>query len=308
MKKIPNIGIDFGGTTIRFALIQETQILSEIVSIPTQDIQTPSQFIQSISDFLNEKKPHQIQSIGIGVPGFVNFETGFIYDLINVSKWENIPLKKELENQLNIPVVIDNDANCMAYAEWKEGLAKGMENFIGITIGTGIGAGIFINNQLVRGHHGMAGEIGQTSIKYEGIAGKYQNSGALEKYAGKQAIIEYANSYYQKKGKKLPQETSPKNLAEMAENGDKIANEIWQDIGKKIAFSLSNYCWLLNPEAIILGGGIANAGKILLNSIEKNLKKSLHPKLNGNIKITKAKFQENAGIIGASLLARDYRE
>ena len=137
-----------------------------------------------------------IAAIGVGMPGFVNFEKGFVYNLTNVPGWEAIPLKSILQEKTGLPVVVENDANCMAFAEWKCGAGRGFQHVVFMSLGTGVGGAIIANGQMIRGAFHGAGEIGQTSIDYQGRPGHYGNLGALEDYVGNNEITAAAREAY----------------------------------------------------------------------------------------------------------------
>lgn len=300
------LGIDFGGTSIKFGVVHEHQIVSAAPAIQTSDFGDPKKLLDEIVDAINQVKTDhpEIEAIGIGVPGFVNFSSGTIHHLTNVPGWINIPLRNLVRERVGLPVVVDNDANCMAVAEWKFGAGKGKEHLLCITLGTGVGGGIISHGNLLRGANSITGELGQTSIDFQGHEGTYGNIGSLEKYIGHREITSNAVEVYTKHGeKKSAEDCSTLALAKAAEAGDSIAQEIWHDVAEKLATALMNACWLLNPECIVIGGGVAEVGKVLFEPLTKSLKKQLHPALADSLEILPAHFGKDAGIIGAASLA-----
>lgn len=302
------IGIDFGGTSVKIAVVFQSQILTQAPPLATQEFATHLQLIEAmvrvVAD-LRAKHP-QIAAIGVGMPGFVNFETGLVYNLTNVQDWTEVPLKQILQQKTGLPVVVDNDANCMAFAEWKCGAGHGFEHIVFITMGTGVGGGIIANGQMIRGAYYGAGEIGQTSIDYQGRPGHYGNCGALEEYVGNREITAIAREAYAAAGiQKAVTECSPAALAAAAHHGDPIALAQWQQIGKVLATAAMNFCWLLNPQAIVIGGGVAQAAELLFTPFQEHLFAQLSGPFKDHLKVMPAVFGHEAGTIGAAALARE---
>lgn len=300
------IGIDFGGTTIKTGVLQRSNLIDSAPPIATQDFDGPDSLIDAMVRVIHELRERHpgIAAIGVGMPGFVNFEHGIVHNLTNVRGWLQVPLKTRLFELTQLPTVIENDANCMAYAEWKLGAGRGFQHLVAITMGTGVGGGLIVNGQMVRGSRYGAGEIGQTSIDHEGRIGAYGNRGALEDYVGNNEIAADARNRYEEKGiYKNISDCSPAALAFAATNGDTIALQIWDDIAKKLATAVMNCCWLLNPEAIVIGGGVAKAGDLLFLPLQKHLFDQLSGPFKDHLKILPARFGSEAGMVGAATLA-----
>ncbi len=301
-----SIGIDFGGTSIKVGVVKGHEIIDFRTPIPTQNYETPTELIEAIGRrvaTLREKHP-QIKAIGVGVPGFVNLEKGLVYQLTNVPGWTHVPLRDQLSALTGLPCIIENDANCMAYAEWKHGAGKGMKHLLCLTLGTGVGSGIISNNMLLHGSHSTAGELGQTSIDYRGRKGAYGNMGALEDYIGNNEITAEAQKEYARQGvSRSLEECAPALLTLAAEAGDTIAVDIWRGVAEKLACAIVNACWLLNPEAIIIGGGVAKAGPFIFDPLETFIRTQLSTPFYSHLKILPAQFCNDAGMIGAATLA-----
>ncbi len=301
------IGIDFGGTSVKLAVVQGESLLTDVYRIPTQEFDNPDSLIEGIARVVGQvREAHPaVSSIGIGVPGAVNFSTGVTYSLTNVKGWSEVPLRQIMTEKTGLPTVIDNDANCMAYAEWKYGAARGAHHAICVTLGTGVGGGLILNDQLFRGATFAAGEIGQMSIDLSGVPGPYGNTGALERYIGNRQIGEMAVAIYQKKGAKLPIDHSPEALAELAGKGDEIAREVWNRVAKCLGTCLMSVVYLLNPDVIVIGGGVSYAGNLLFDPLREVLKNSLTKECFDHLDIVPARFGNTAGMIGSSALAAE---
>lgn len=308
MSELPlAIGIDFGGTSVKTGVVRGTEIVDQAPPIATQEFEGPEPLIAMIVRTVEDLRMRhpEIAAIGIGVPGFVHFEKGVVFSLTNVRGWQNVALKEMLEAKLNVPVVADNDVNCMAFAEWKLGAGRGFKHIVCASLGTGVGGGVIVNGQMVRGANYGAGEIGQTSIDFQGRRGHYGNLGALEDYIGNQEIARDAQQAYRAAGifSKDIEDCSPAALAEAAQHGDEIALERWNMTGRMLATAMMNACWLLNPEAVIIGGGVARAGELLLKPFREHLLSQLSGPFKDNLAILPAQFGHEAGTIGAAALA-----
>lgn len=300
------IGIDFGGTSVKTGVLYRGNLIEEAPRIDTQEFEEARPLIERIHETVkNLRSSHpRIEAIGVGMPGFVDFPTGMVHNLTNVKGWQRIYLKRELNELANLPVTVENDANCMAYAEWKRGSGRGMSHLVALTLGTGVGGGIVIDNRMVRGANFVAGELGQTSIDYQGPDGAYGNRGSLEDYVGNQQITDMALKAYADAGKTMVRsDCEPAHLTALALKGDEIALSIWDRVAKKLSTALMNCCWLLNPEAIIIGGGVAKAGSLLFDPLEKHLRAQLSPAFKENLRLLPARFGNEAGMVGAATLA-----
>lgn len=300
------LGIDFGGTSVKFGVVRGSQVIDTAPAIATDDYDEASPLIDAIVRVIEDLRQHHpnISAIGAGVPGFVDFPTGTIHNLTNVRGWKQIPLKEILHQRTGLPTTVENDANCMAYAEWKQGAGIGKNHLVCVTMGTGVGGGIITHGHMLRGAKSVAGELGQTSIHYEGRKGAYGNLGALEDYIGNNEIAADARDHYATKGiDRNISDCSPAALSKAANSGDEIAVEIWQGVASKLATTIVNACWLLNPEAIIIGGGVAKAGNLLFAPLKKSVSDQLSPAFLNGLEIIPAKFSNEAGIIGAAALA-----
>ena len=308
MKNRKSIGIDFGGTSIKFGVVSGKEIITTASPIIPKDHPIPEQLIRTIADTVNQLKEEHpdVLAIGCGVPGFVDFPTGTIHNLTNVPHWTNISLKKELENLTGLPTSIENDANAMSIAEWKLGAAKGYNHAVCLTLGTGVGGGIISNGAIIRGAQYAAGELGQTSIDYKGRKGNYNNPGALESYLGNNQFAADTQADYEAAGiTKELQVCTPAHIAQDAENGCRVALKAWDGFAEKLASCLAATCWLLNPEIIVIGGGVAQAGKILFTPLERHLNSQLSGPFKDHLKVVPAEFSNNAGILGTAALALD---
>ena len=299
------IGIDFGGTSVKTGVVRGCEIIDHAPPIATQDFASPQDLIATMVRAVEDlrRRHSDVRSVGIGMPGFVDFEKGLVLNLTNVRDWQDIPLKEIMEQELSLPVAADNDANCMAFAEWKLGSGKGFSHLVCVALGTGVGGGVIANGTMVRGANYGAGEIGQTSIDYQGRQGHYGNLGALEDYIGNNEIASDAMLAYKSAGiSKGIEDCTPAALAEAARHGDEIALGRWNQIGRMLATAMMNTCWLLNPEALVIGGGVARAGDLILEPFREHLLRQLSGPFRDKLAILPAAFGHEAGTVGAAAL------
>lgn len=306
------IAVDFGGTSIKIGVTQGAEIVQKAEPLPTPEYESPQAIIDAMCatiKALREKHP-EVQGVGLGMPGWVDFYKGVLYQLTNVAVWsEQVPVREIMQAELGMPVVLDNDANAMAYAEWKLGAGKGLESLVCLTLGTGIGGGIVLHDRLLRGRNVSAAELGQTSIHYSGRVGPFGNRGAIEEYIGNNEMAADAAQLYAEAGQsKTPAECSPKLLEAAARAGDPIAGRVYDDFAEKLACLIMNMMYALVPEAFIIGGGVSRAGDLLFVPLEARLREQLFPVHAEALRLLPARFGADAGLIGAGLMAADYVE
>jgi glucokinase len=302
------IGIDFGGTSIKSAVVRGGKIAERGDSIDPQAYVSPEALIGAIvamTEKLRAAHP-DVAGIGVGLPGFVDSVHGIVHSLTNVAGWIEIPLCRMLVEQTGLPATIENDVNAMTYGEWKYGAAQGAKHAICITLGTGVGGGLILDGRLYRGAQLAAGEIGHSSIDYRGRTGPYGNFGGLEEYVGNRQIAERAVALYAADGvSKTIEQCTPRDLAAAARQGDRIARNLWAELGDEIGAALANAVWILNPDTIVIGGGVAKAGDILFEPIRQSVASRTMKLIHENLNIVPATLGNDAGIIGNAALVLD---
>ena len=310
------IGIDVGGTNVKIALVDDKGKIIYSNSVPTYAQMgyeyTVNNIKQAIKDLMRETntKTTDIQGIGFDFTGQVDYKTGVVKLAPNIPGWVNVPIAKMIEDEFHIPTRIDNDVRCAALGELKFGAGKGCENFVCITVGTGIGSGLVINGQLVRGAANAAGEIGHIKLQmHDGPICGCGDTGCLEAFASGPSIVAMAQEYL-KGGKStkfremagVDGEITPYIVAKAAEAGDPVAKRIFEIIGGYIGIGLVSVINLLNPEKVIIGGGVAEAGDLLLEPIRKTIKERAMVIAGNSVEIVPAQLGNSAGVIGASML------
>ncbi len=303
------VGVDLGGTQIRVVLAKaDGELLSR------QRMQTrPEEGVQAVIDRIIHGVRAVIaqgssppQGIGIGSPGPLDPHNGIILAAPNLG-WENVPLKDILEERLSLPVVVGNDANAAALAEWQFGAGMGARDLVYMTISTGIGGGIVSGGRLLLGRDGMAGEIGHTSVEACGRRCKCGNVGCVEAYASGPAIA--AQAVEAIRGGRVSRITSfvhddldgitPKVVARAARTGDTLARELLESAAFYIGVALVNVIHTLAPEIILLGGGVAESGDLPLDTIRKTVQERTIACMAKNVRIERAALGGDAGVLGA---------
>ncbi|MEI7475232.1 MAG: ROK family protein [bacterium] len=315
MDKKYRIGVDLGGTNVKIAIVDEKGHIAYSSSEPTRAEMGYKYTIQNIINLIKTSlketdiSKDAIGGIGVGCPGQIDSENGIVRLLPNIPGWVNVPLTDIMEEEFGIKTCVDNDVRCATLGEMAFGAGKGLKNIICITVGTGIGSGIVVNGKLARGASGTAGEIGHMMLQdHMGPICGCGNTGCLEALASGPTIVQMANEYLMSgkstKFRELAVNTpiSPRIVAEAAEMGDQVAKRIFEINGYWIGIGMANLVNILNPEAIIVGGGVAQAGDLLLEPIRKVIKERALSIPGEAVKVVAAELGESAGIIGASLL------
>jgi glucokinase len=293
-------GIDIGGTNTVIGLVNHHGQILFKTSVSTRAAEGPEQLAQSIC---NVVMPYihgnhiELEAMGIGAPNG-NFYTGNIEFAPNLP-WEGIvPLTKIFEEKFLVPVKITNDANAAALGEMIFGRAKGMRDFIFITLGTGVGSGIVVNGQLVYGHDGFAGEMGHVIVRRDGRLCGCGRRGCLETYCSAGGIVK---TYQELTGNLTI--TESKQIAEMALAGNVQALETFDITAYYLAFILANAAAYLSPQAIFIFGGPSNAGYLLMNPLKQKFEENLLQIYKGKIQILRSGLPENdAAVLGAASL------
>jgi len=310
------IGIDIGGQTTKCGIVDARgSVLSQTV-IRSDNHTDVAPFIAELAEALNRiiaeaKAEGQIRGIGVGAPNG-NYYTGTIESAVNLV-WGGtkiIPFAKLLSEQMNgIPVSLTNDANAAAMGEMTYGAARGMKNFIMITLGTGVGSGIVINGEVVYGHDGFAGELGHTcAVRHNGRQCNCGKTGCLEAYASAMGVARTAREWLEMSDEpsvlRSLDKISSKDVYEAAKEGDKLALKIFEFTGRILGEKFADFIEFSAPEAIVLFGGLARAKEFLFEPIQKAMDDNVLSLWKGKVKLVFSQLKESdAAILGASALA-----
>jgi len=311
------IGVDVGATHTKIALLNLHGRVVKKASFLTK-LYKKNELIDTICScitklIVEEKlKKKDILGIGIGLPGLVNFKKGLVFYFVNIRDWKNVYLERILEKRTGLPTFIDNDVKVMALGELAYGAGKNYKNVICLTLGTGVGGAVVIDGRLYRGSSLVAGEIGHIPINEGGPLCNCGSFGCLEAYVGREYFVgdvrrelaKGAKSIVTKMAKNRLPDITPELLTQAATKGDLFAKKKWQEMGEHIGNGLVGVVNLLNPELIIIGGGMAEAGRFIFGSIRKTLNKKAMKIQKAAVRIVKAKLGNDAGVIGAAELVK----
>lgn len=308
------VGIDIGGTNTKYGIVNHRGDILVKGDLRTDAYAEVEDFIDALYEKLHPVMLEQqangiIKGIGIGAPNG-NYYKGTIEHAPNLNWKGVIPFADMMSDKFEQPCALTNDANAAAVGEMTYGAARGMKNFIMITLGTGVGSGIVANGQLIYGEDGFAGELGHTIIRHGGRLHKSTRlRGSLESYASATGIVSTAVEILEKSKEKSllsnykKSELNSKIIYESALKGDKVAKEIFRFTGQILGEALANFVMFSSPEAIILFGGVIKAGDLLLKPTRLHMEKNLLPIFKNKVKLIFSELEEaDAAILGASAL------
>ncbi|MEO0138032.1 MAG: ROK family protein [candidate division WOR-3 bacterium] len=294
------LGIDIGGTNIKAGLVQEGKITKKI-NLPTSSAEGPTICLNRIKSII-ERFITSVSKIGIGIAGIIDSQKGIVRYSPNLKGWQDIELRRILEEEFKKPVGILNDVNAILLGEWVYGAGRGCKNAFLFTLGTGVGGAAICEGKMLFGAHGFAGEFGHTVINFNGPRCLCGNYGCLERYTGARYIVALAQRKMRKEKSSLSKYKvlTPKVIAQEARRNDKVAREVFETIGNYIGIGVSNIINLFDPEVVIVSGGIARAGKVLFEPIRKTVQARILGFNYRKVKILPARLGDNGGILGAS--------
>ena len=297
------VGVDVGGTNIKLGVVGPSGQVIVRNSFATKPF--ASSRIRLIAALAHEIEASiitagltkkQIAGVGIGLPGLVDYEKGFVRFLPNIPGWKNVQLKSILQKKINLPVFVDNDVKIITLAESKFGAGQGVRDLVCLTLGTGVGAGLILNGQLYRGEDNAAGELGHMPLNEHGPKCNCGGFGCFETYVGNRALFALASQVMGKPG------TTTEDMFALARKGNKKALSFWKKAAEHIGNGLVGIVNLLNPRLIIIGGGISHNEQFLFKEITRTIRRRAMSLQGAAFKIKRAKFKDDAGIIGAYVL------
>lgn len=314
-------GVDLGGTSTKLAFISQSGEIIDKWQIVTNVSNNGKDIIKNITDSLDHaltrlgKTKDDLAGIGMGVPGPVNYTTGVVYQSVNIGWHDHYPVKDLLEKASGLPVFIDNDANCAALGEMWKGSGAGTKNLILVTLGTGVGGGVIVEERIVQGVSGAAGEIGHiTCIPEGGARCNCGKTGCLETIASATGVVRLANEKL-KANHELgsctlltTKDNTPitaKTVFDGARAGDSLCLEVIEEVSLYLGMALANLGSTLNPEKIVIGGGVAKAGDILINKVQEYFERFAFPRVKLSTKLALASLGNDAGVIGAARLVKN---
>lgn len=308
------VGIDIGGTNTVFGIVDARGVVIASSSIKTLKHADFNDYLEDLYEgvmrlLVAHDAVDKIHGIGIGAPN-ANYYTGMVERLANIPWPTPLPLAKMVSDKFGIPVAITNDANAAAIGEMTYGAARGMKNFIMITLGTGVGSGIVINGQLVYGHDGFAGELGHFIVKRNnGRLCGCGRTGCLEAYCSATGVARTAREFLEIRTepsllRNIPIDAiTSKDVYDAAVNGDKIAKEIFEYTGNILGEAFADFVTFSSPEAIILFGGLSKSGDLLLRPLRESMERNMMYMFKDKVKVILSELKEaDAAVLGASAL------
>lgn len=315
MKKIA-VGVDLGGTAIKAGLVNPQGKILRDTTVPAEANQGPThvikQIIKSVHQLIDGSsyKKRDYAGIGVGSPGSVDLDGGTVKYPPNFPGWTVVRLGDALHKEFGLHVEVDNDANAAAVGEAKLGAGIGHKDFIMVTLGTGVGGGLILNGKIFRGTFGGAGELGHITIDYNGPLCNCGNHGCVEAYVGAKYLTQRAIEKVKRNRRSKilslagndTRRIDPKIISLAARAGDATALDILAETGRYLGIGLATVVNLLDVRVIIIGGGIARAGKPLFNPIKESVRRHVLTPMKDGLEVLPAKLGNSAGILGAAAL------
>jgi glucokinase len=312
------IGIDLGGTNIKAAMVDtETGEITATRSTPTKAREGHDVVIAEMAKLVDEiitvggQTKKEIGGIGVGLPGLIDLEKGLTVFLTNLpGNWRNVGVRDQLSKLTNLPVSLLNDARSMTLGEWRFGAGQGVD-IACYTLGTGIGGGLVINGRLILGPSGSAGELGHISIDINGPQCGCGGRGCIEAFAsgpaiaamGMKAVVQGRDTAIADLAGGDLNRITPELISEAAQSGDPVAIEIYEFAGMIIGAGIANVVTTINPRRVVIGGGVAAAGELILDPIRRSMNERVFLTDTDLVDVVPARLGNNAGLIGAALWA-----
>lgn len=316
MSKALTLGIDLGGTGIKLGLVTPTGELVRSFRFSTPSKRNPKEVVALIArnaqDLIGTIGRAKIRGIGVGAAGDVAPGTGVIRISPNLG-WRNVPLKAMLRRELKHPLVIENDANAAAWAAYVVQARRKVRHLLCVTVGTGIGGGIVLDGKIYHGATGSAGEIGHMTLFPDGLSCNCGNQGCLERYVGIRALAGEARQTIESGQDSLLtrlvggdlSKIEPLTIQRAARAGDPLALHLWEQAGERLGIALASLVNILNPEWIVLAGGLSRAGNLLVAPLKRAIRRRSFPVPAAAVRIVVSDMDQDLGIVGAGLVAHE---
>jgi len=300
------IGVDLGGTNLRTALLSVDGDILDKRKEPTHAADGWKKVVGRLVNNINQQRAIAEQrgmhgmAVGVGAPGIIQMDKGIVVKSPNFPDWNNLPLRDELEKALHVPVIIENDANAAALGEQWLGAGCGIDSMILLTLGTGVGGGIVLNNKIWQGADGMAGEVGHITLIPDGRPCGCGNTGCLEMYASARGIVQ---SYREASGMTEAAQASSvtsEMVYQTARNGDPVALHVMKEMGRLLGIGIANLINIFNPQMIVLGGGVKDAWDLFIGATHEEIMRRAFQVPAERTKIVPSLLGDDAGMIGAA--------
>jgi len=307
------VGVDLGGTNIKAGWVSSDGKIILEQEIPTGVDEGVETVIDRIEKLVCEMvqqvgKDYDVKSMGIGMPGQIDVKQGIFIEGPNMPGWQNVELVAILRNRFKFPVMMDNDANVAALGEAVFGAGQGATELLMITLGTGVGGGLILRGKVYRGATDVGGEFGHTIIQFNGPVCGCGRRGCIEAFIGTRGILNRLKEKLESGrdsllSKIVWEQIMPKDISEAAEKGDEVALEVLRDTGYYLGVAMASVVNLLNLEKIVVGGGVARAGDLIMKPARVSLDQYVLEVSGKTVQVVEAKLGSSAGLIGAAQLA-----
>ncbi len=326
-----HFGVDIGGTNIKIGLVDDEGRIVARRTIKNDPDEPPQVVVTRVAEAVRKLSAKSaVDTLGVGVAGLVEKGSGVVMFSPNLPLWIKIPVKDTLARLTGMEVFCTNDANAVTLGEWLYGAARGYRDVLGITLGTGVGSGLVINNQPVLGANGFAGELGHTVICFKGPVCPCGNSGCVERYVGAGAVVRRARALLRAQTRRVAvtrnqltlfggtgeglsaifdlvgfnlNQVTPEVIGRAARRGDKLAQRVIEETARFLGIGIINAVLLIDPEIVVIGGGLSRLGGLLLKEVERTVRSRPYVG-ERRLKIVLSRLREDAGILGASQLYR----
>ena len=309
------VGVDLGGTNIKAGIVDANGHVLSRDEIKTEAdrgvehvLDRIAKLVQDLSGRVKTKDP--VRGVGIGVPGQVDWDRGVVEEAPNLPGWVHVDVRGLLGKRLKLPVFVDNDANAAGLAEYAFGSGQGSRDMFLTTLGTGVGGGLVLGGEVYRGAKGGAGEFGHMCIQMDGPECGCGRRGCVEAYVGTKGILRSIQEKLEEGRSSLlakipPSQRTPRHVCEAADKGDKVAAEVFRDVGYCLGVGFGNVANLLNVERIVVGGGVAKAGHWILDPAREGLAKTALALSASTVTVVQGSLGSDSGFLGAARLAMD---
>jgi glucokinase len=303
------VGIDIGGTSIKAGLVDESGRVCELHEAPTP-VDDLDDLMSTLAELFSRVRANgTVCAVGVGIPGLRSYATSVIETSPNIPCIHGVNLEDLLARKLGMPVITENDAKAGAYGEWACGAARGLQHLAYITIGTGLGCGLILHGKLFRGASGYAGELGHTTVELDGRACGCGSRGCLETRVSATAMVLTAREFLQNDPKgplnDVRDSLTAKLIYDAAIQGDATAQTVFAETGRFLGIACANLVNFLNPQMIVIGGGVIASGELLLEPATAEARRRAFAPAVQVCPIVRSQLWPDAGLIGAAMLARD---
>jgi len=300
------IGVDLGGTNLRTALLSVDGDILDKRKEPTHAADGWKKVVGRLVNNINqqraiaEQRGMHVMAVGVGAPGIIQMDKGIVVKSPNFPDWNNLPLRDELEKALHVPVIIENDANAAALGEQWLGAGCGIDSMILLTLGTGVGGGIVLNNKIWQGADGMAGEVGHMTLIPDGRQCGCGNTGCLEMYASARGIVQSYREASGMTGAAQDSAVTSQMVYQGARNGDPVSLRVMKEMGRLLGIGIANLINIFNPQMIVLGGGVKDAWDLFIGATHEEIMRRAFQVPAERTKIVPSLLGDDAGMIGAA--------